>query len=37
VFIADPLGNLVMRFPAGTGMKDLHKDLALLLKASRIG
>lgn len=37
VFIADPLGNLVMRFPAGTAMKDLHKDLVLLLKASRIG
>ena len=24
-------------FHAGTAMKDLHKDLVLLLKASRIG
>jgi hypothetical protein len=37
VFIADPLGNVILRFPAGTAMKDMHKDLALLLKASRIG
>lgn len=37
VYIADPLGNVIMRFPAGTPMKDLHKDLSLLLKASRIG
>jgi hypothetical protein len=28
---------VIMRFPAGTSMKDLHKDLSLLLKASRIG
>lgn len=37
VFIADPLGNVVLRFPAGTPMKDMHEDLALLLKASQIG
>jgi hypothetical protein len=37
VYIADPLGNVMMRFPAGTPMKDMHKDLALLLKTSRIG
>jgi hypothetical protein len=37
IYIADPLGNVIMRFPAGTPMKDLHKDLSLLLKASRIG
>jgi len=37
VFIADPLGNVVLRFPAGTAMKDMHEDLALLLKASQIG
>lgn len=37
VFIADPLGNVVLRFPAGTEMKDMHQDLALLLKASQIG
>jgi SCO1/SenC len=37
VFIADPLGNVVLRFPAGSAMKDMHEDLALLLKASQIG
>ena len=37
VFIADPLGNVVLRFPAGTTMKDMHEDLNLLLKASQIG
>lgn len=37
VFIADPLGNVVLRFPAGTPMKDMHQDLELLLKASQIG
>jgi hypothetical protein len=37
VFIADPLGNVVLRFPAGTAMKDMHEDLQLLLKASQIG
>jgi len=37
VFLADPLGNLIMRFPNGTGMKGIHKDLKLLLKISRIG
>lgn len=37
VFIADPLGNVVLRFPAGTSMKDMHQDLQLLLKASQIG
>jgi len=37
VFIADPIGNVVLRFPAGTTMKDMHEDLSLLLKASQIG
>jgi hypothetical protein len=37
VFIADPRGNVVLRFPAGTAMKDMHGDLQLLLKASQIG
>lgn len=37
VFLADPLGNVVLRFPAGTSMKDMHADLNLLLKASQIG
>jgi hypothetical protein len=37
VFLADPLGNLVMRYPAGTPMKDIHEDLQRLLKISTIG
>ncbi len=37
VLLADPLGNVIMRFPAGTTMKDMHADLKLLLKASHIG
>jgi hypothetical protein len=37
IFLADPLGNLIMRFPQGTSMKDMHKDLKHLLKVSHIG
>jgi hypothetical protein len=37
VFVVDPLGNVVLRFRAGTAMKDMHQDLQLLLKASQIG
>jgi hypothetical protein len=37
VFIADPMGNVVLRFAPGTAMKDMHKDLSHLLKASQIG
>jgi hypothetical protein len=37
VFIADPMGNVVLRFAPGTSMKDMHKDLSHLLKASQIG
>ncbi len=37
IFLADPLGNLIMRFPQGTSMKGMHKDLKHLLKVSHIG
>jgi hypothetical protein len=37
VFLADPLGNLIMRFPYATGMRGIHDDLKHLLKVSRIG
>ena len=37
IFLADPLGNLIMRFPPETDMKGLHKDLKHLLKVSQIG
>ncbi len=37
IFLIDPLGNLIMRFTSGTGMKDMFKDLQKLLKISQIG
>ncbi|MGI9309424.1 MAG: hypothetical protein ACR2P6_09185 [Gammaproteobacteria bacterium] len=37
LFISDPQGNLVMRFPPGTSIEDIHADLKHLLKLSRIG
>lgn len=37
IYLADPLGNLMMRFPRDSGMKAIHTDLKKLLKLSRIG
>lgn len=37
IFLADPLGNLVMRYRAGTPMKGVHADLQRLLRISTIG
>lgn len=37
IYLADPLGNLMMRFPRDTTMKEIHTDLKKLLKLSRIG
>jgi len=37
IFLADPIGNLMMRFPRDTDMKGIHTDLKRLLKLSRIG
>ena len=37
IFIVDPLGNLVLRYPSDLDIKRLAKDLERLLKASRIG
>ena len=37
VLLVDPLGNLIMHFPQGTAMKDMHDDVKLLLRASQIG
>lgn len=37
IYLVDPLGNLMMRFPRDTGMKEIHTDLKKLLKLSRIG
>lgn len=37
ILLTDPLGNLVMRYPAGTAMKGIYQDLQRLLKISTIG
>jgi hypothetical protein len=37
LFIVDPLGNLMMRYPPGAELKGVVKDMERLLKASRIG
>jgi cytochrome oxidase Cu insertion factor (SCO1/SenC/PrrC family) len=37
VYLVDPLGNLMMRFPANPDPSRMIKDLKQLLKASQIG
>ena len=37
VYLVDPLGNLMLRFPVQPDFKGMMKDLKLLLKASQIG
>lgn len=37
IYLVDPLGNLMLRFPAQVEPKRMMKDLKLLLKASQIG
>lgn len=37
IYLVDPLGNLMLRFPADSEPKRIMKDLKLLLKASQIG
>jgi hypothetical protein len=37
VYIVDPLGNLMMSYPADADPRRMNKDLGLLLKASQIG
>ncbi|GAB3540242.1 cytochrome c oxidase subunit I [Noviherbaspirillum agri] len=37
IYMIDPLGNLMMRFPKGGDPNKVKKDIAKLLKASRIG
>lgn len=37
VYVVDPLGNVMMRFPASADPSRMKKDLAKLLRASRIG
>jgi len=37
VFIVDPLGNLMLRFPKDADPNRMKKDVAKLLRASRVG
>ena len=37
IYLVDPNGNVMMRWPAGADRKRMLKDLELLLKASQIG
>jgi len=37
IYVIDPLGNLILRFPRDPDPRRMLKDLARLLKASRIG
>ncbi len=37
IYLVDPLGNLVLRYPADPDIKGVSKDLVRLLKASGIG
>ena len=37
LFVVDPQGNLMMRFVADGEPRRIHKDIARLLRASRIG
>ncbi|CAN7560856.1 SCO family protein [Massilia sp. LjRoot122] len=37
IYLIDPLGNLMMRFPADPDPRKVYKDIAKLLKASAVG
>lgn len=37
IYVVDPLGNLIMSYPADADANRMRKDLARLLRASRIG
>jgi len=37
IYMIDPLGNLMMRFPKNADPSRMKKDLAKLLRASRVG
>ena len=37
IFVVDPLGNLMMRFPGAADPNKTKRDVAKLLRASRIG
>ena len=37
IYLVDPLGNLMMSYPAGADPTGIRKDLARLLRVSQIG
>ena len=37
IFVIDPLGNLMMKFPANPDLNRVKRDISHLLKVSRIG
>lgn len=37
IYMIDPRGNLMMRWPANPDIKRMHKDIERLLKASQMG
>lgn len=37
IYLIDPLGNLILRWPAAPDIKRMHKDMERLLRASQIG
>jgi hypothetical protein len=37
IYLLDPLGNLILRFPSDPDAQRMVKDLARLLRASRVG
>ena len=37
IYVIDPLGNLMLRFPKDADPRKMQRDLARLLRASRIG
>jgi hypothetical protein len=37
IYVVDPLGNLVLRYPRDADPSRIRKDIERLLKVSRIG
>jgi len=37
IYVVDPLGNLILRFPEDADPKRMIKDMSRLLKYSRVG
>jgi hypothetical protein len=37
IFVVDPLGNIILRFPAKPDPSKMKKDMSKLLRASRLG